>query len=467
VAVCAGLWLLALYPSTAWDANSYHLPAARFYVEQHRLTPVWPIRYPVFAEAQELLFAAVMMVGDTVDAQLVQAILCATVALALYTTARRHAPSAGPWAVALWLGSPLVLRLGTIGYIDVGLAAFATLSVLALDREGRGWAILGAALAGFAASSKYPGLFFVGLVGVTALVRRRHFWLVAAVATLVAAPWYLYVWHSTGNPVWPFAGSWLGLGPWSPADLAAQMSEMRSHGAHGLVDVLRLPWRLTLGQRALSPETAVSPFLWAALATVVFTARRDATVRRWTAIIVAFLAYWFVTPQVYRYLVPILPLVALTGAVSLALLVGERRYARAITALFLLPGLIWGVVELRGRGLPPATPAAQEAWLAARMPAYRGVRRAATGGGRVYQLGLEDYVLYAGDAVGELFGPWRYDRLLALKDAPQAFVDELAKMDVRWLVVQRFREPAMRVPAHPRLVLRQEDAGSAVYERLP
>jgi hypothetical protein len=304
-------------------------------------------------------------------------------------------------------------------------------------------------------------------VGLVVLLRRpRDLPRVVAVVLLVAAPWYVYIWHATGNPVWPFAGERLGLGPWSHADLAAQMTDLHAHGARGPLDLLLLPYRLIVTPGAFGPEETVSPLPWLALATAVVTFGRDPRLRRWLVIIGAYLVYWFATPQLYRYLVPILPLVALAGAVSLAALIPTVRLRHSLTVLWVLPGLLWAIHELAARGLPPTTPAARDRWLEARMPAYRGVRLAATAGGRVYQLGLEDYMVYAGDAVGDVFGPWRYDRLLAHGDGPQAFVDELDHMGVRWLVVQRFRAP-MYVPAHPRLALRHQDAGSAVFQLIP
>jgi hypothetical protein len=487
VGAFAILWLLTLYPSTsrAWDASSYHLPIAAGYVTQHRIEPAWALRYPVFSHAQELLFTLALLFGDDLDAQAIQALLAGVTALALFAAGRRLSPQAGPWAVALLLASPLVLWLASSAYVDLGLAAFVTLAVLAIDRfldEGSTrWLVLAAAFAGFAASSKYTGLFFVGALALF-LVERviagraqpRQLALYVAVALLVSAPWYVSSWQWVGDPVFPFGGVLFARGPWSADDLTRQLASMRSHGAgRSLGALVLLPLRLAFQQRPFFPEQAVSPLLFLALVPAVALARSEPCVRRWLYVIGGWLVFWFATVQMYRYLVPILPLAALAGAVGLsrlAALVGDRRGRRVapVAALLVAQGALWAGWELVQRGAPPATEAARDRWLAARMPAYHAVRFAAraAGGARLYQLDLEDYVRYAGDGViGDWFGPYRYARLLERSDEPAAFVDELARTGARWLVAPL---PAFRagvfVPTSARLVERYRDDAAAVYE---
>jgi hypothetical protein len=477
---CVLVAALALYPSTAWDANSYHLPSAAWFVERHRVSPAWSLRYPAFPQAHELLFALALLVGDQECAQLVQAIFCAIVALALYAAGRRRSVRAGAWAAALWLGSPLVLRLGSVAYIDVGLTAYGTLSVLALDRwrcdRQRGWLVLASAFAGFAASSKYLGLFFVAVVGVmvlAGLLRQRATWrdLLAASAVSLAtgAPWYVYVGWETGNPVFPFLGGVLGFGPWSAADLAAQMNEMRSHGiGRSLLAALTLPFRLAFLQRPFFPEVPVSPFPWVGLLPAAWVARRDPQLRRWVLIVVGYVACWFLGIQIYRYLLPALPLLALAGGVATAELIPTRRrwLAPVVAGLLIAFSAQWALTELWHRGAPPTTEEARAAWLAARMPAHRAVRFAASAaaGARLYQLELDEYVVCAGpDVVGDWFGPWRYARLLDRVHDADAFVTELAATGARWLVARA----DIPVPAHPRLPKRYADESAAVYQLLP
>jgi hypothetical protein len=481
-AACATLALLALYPSVRWDANSFHLPTAAWFVAHGEVTPAWSTRYPAFPGESEVLFALGLLFGDASCAQLVEAIFCAATALLLYAAGRRRSERAGAWAAALWLGSPLVISLGSIAYVDMGLTAFATASLLALDRwldEKRpGWLVLSTTLAGLAASTKYLGLFFAALVGVAALVevaRRRapaRAILLAALApAIVAAPWYAYVAHETGNPIFPFLGAWLGYGPWNAGDLALQMREMRAHGAgRSLVAVLALPFRLAFRQGLFAPEQPVSPFLWIGLLPAAWVARRDRAVRRWAIVVVVCVAGWFSGVQIYRYLVPSLPLLALAVAVSLAeLLPARRRLWAPLFALLLVgPGAAWVGLELYRRGAPPIGDAARDAWLAARMPAYRAVTfaRRAAAGDRVYQLYLEDYVYYAGsDVVGDFFGSWRYTVLLDQLGDAGAFADALENTGARFLVapLPRFRD-GPRVPESPRLVRRFSDENAVVYE---
>src|SRR4029077_7730917 len=121
----------------------------------------------------------------------------------------------GFWASALWISNPVVFSLASVAYVDMGLAAFAFFAVYASARwlrsEDPGWARVAGGFAGFAAATKYSGLFFVGLIAgalVLFLARRRAparrslFGFVAA-AALAGGAWYVLNVLWTGNPVWP------------------------------------------------------------------------------------------------------------------------------------------------------------------------------------------------------------------------------------------------------------------------
>jgi hypothetical protein len=274
--------------------------------------------------------------------------------------------------------------------------------------------------------------------------------------------------------VFPFLGATLGYGPWNAADLARQMDEMRSHGiGHSLVAALSLPFRLAFAQRPFFPELPVSPLPWIGLVPLIWVARRDREVRRWAVIVLAWIVCWFFGIQLYRYLLPALPLLSLAVAASLAELIPARRrwVAPVIAAALIGLGPAWAAWDLHGRGMVPITVEQRAAWLDARMPAHRAVRfvAAAARGQRVYQLQLEDYVVFAGpDVVGDWFGPWRYARLLDRLEDPEGFVRELAATGAHWLVapLPAFRG-AVKIPTHPRLVQRYADPAAVVYELTP
>ncbi len=60
-AVLVAVSVLVLYPSTAFDAPSYHLPLARDLVRQHGLVYDPFVRYSFFPQANEAMFAVMML----------------------------------------------------------------------------------------------------------------------------------------------------------------------------------------------------------------------------------------------------------------------------------------------------------------------------------------------------------------------------------------------------------------------
>src|ERR1700681_298876 len=86
------LALPALYPPSAFDATLYHLPFAKAFVETGGLPYLADRRFPVFPQANEILFAAVMLFGRDVAAQGVQLLATLLTAALLALWARRSFP---------------------------------------------------------------------------------------------------------------------------------------------------------------------------------------------------------------------------------------------------------------------------------------------------------------------------------------------------------------------------------------
>src|SRR5262249_28464309 len=133
------------------------------------------------------------------------------------------------WAAALWLGTPHVVWMASAAYVDLGLALQATAAIYAWTRAreqshgGAAWWAVAGACAGFAAATKYLGLFFVagGLVAALSAAwrGRRLVPLLAfgAAAAGASGPWYLRLVLETGNPLFPFYSRWFGGAIWDPA----------------------------------------------------------------------------------------------------------------------------------------------------------------------------------------------------------------------------------------------------------
>jgi len=420
----------ALYPPTAFDATMYHLPMAKAYAASGRIAPLPDLRFPVFPALDEVLFSGAMLLRDDVSAQLVETLFFGLAAAGIVTwTTRAAGRSPGLWSLALWSSSPAVLSLASIAYADMGLTTFAFFAVYAcarwLETRDSRWLRLAGAFAGFAAGAKYSGLLFVALVFATVLLRAPRGTKTRAgrdVLLFAAASggwWYASNLYWTGNPLWPFFGGLFGYRFWSRGDVASLLWSLHSYGnGRSLGALLRLPFRLALGRPPSEPGMAGVAFALLVLAIGVSARRR--LCRFPTAAAVAYVVFWFFTTQQPRFLLPVVPVACVLGALVLAALTensgrGSRRILRALVSL---GALVLAGRALLGEGrrlrLSPPLPVSleeREAYLEQlpSYPFYRELNRRYHAAYSIYALHDESMTYYCeGRHLGDWFGPQRY-----------------------------------------------------------
>ncbi|MBN2515138.1 MAG: phospholipid carrier-dependent glycosyltransferase [Deltaproteobacteria bacterium] len=128
----------------------------------------------------------------------------------------------------IFFSTPVIVRLSTTVYVDLGMAFFTTASVLAwIKWQSEGykdlkWFILSAVCMGLAAGSKYNALiawFFLNLMVVFYYSRDTRkglqavkFGVVFFVVTLfVVSPWFIKNYIQTGNPIYPLLNNLVGF----------------------------------------------------------------------------------------------------------------------------------------------------------------------------------------------------------------------------------------------------------------
>jgi hypothetical protein len=463
--------LLALYPPTAFDATMYHLPYARGFVESGGIPFLRDLRFPVFPQANEMLFALVMLFAPDLAAHGVQWLMTMLTAALVWAWGRdafadrSYGPAAGWLAAAVFLGSPIVAYLAGTAYIEAGLTLFATAAFYALRRWRLGgerrWLALAAVFAATAADVKYIGLFFVGVIGLAVLCgrlpRQRIPARLAAVAlfTLVGcavlAPWYGRIYAWTGNPFFPFFPQVFGGGPWAPLRFRSFLVHPNGAGAvpvvplgevlaSRLLALVRLPWDVAFERARYNGEPPFSPLFVAALPLALLAAFRDGRQRCLLGLAALYAFVCLGLPPDARYLVPALPWISLAAAGALLGLVawlGERRpvisrwgprwmraAAVALAVACFLPGWLYPFYRARLQGLPPLTPAGREAYLA-RQPLYPAVAFLNRTRGSAYTLWAyhaENMTYYArGRFEGDWIGLARFDRMLGGLRGPEDF----------------------------------------------
>lgn len=505
-----GITTLALYPADSFDGGMYHLPFAARFVAEGALVFMPEVRYPVFPQAGDMGFVLGLLVLDDVAARSTQVLpLLVTAGLLAAWGRSLSGPWAnwiGCWAAALWLGTPLAVRVGTQAYVDVSLALHVTASLWAWQRwseagsssRARFWLAICGLNLGFAAATKYLGLFFMLALGAATawfglLTARRRGWSwtpsslrsvtavlgLGAAVMLVALPWYGRIaWH-TGNPVFPFYTPIFGDNPWrhSHDDLLTAGPEIEAASGRtsvgGWGQVLGLQWRrmskdlgFLLGvpgaswwQRDLFQRQApLSPFFIFSVPWLLPAAWGSPVGRRGLGLVVAYSLFWLTSERDLRFLFPILPLLCLLSALAWGRLtrairwtllkagwtLSWRCWGRCWGLIFLLPGLLFAGHKLHERGPLPVTSDAQRRYLANQVPGYLllteiQAREAADHRG-VYTLGGEHLRYHSvGPIVGDWFGPNSYRSLLAAGETGAAELDRrLSRLGLCHLMV---REP--------------------------
>ena len=462
----------ALYPPTAFDATLYHLPMAKAYAAHGRIAPNPDLRFPVFPALGEVLFADAMLLCDDVSAQLVETLFFALLILGVASWATRAGGEpAAFWAVALWIANPVVFSLASVAYVDMGLTAFAFFAVYAcarfLESQDPGWALLAGTFAGFAAATKYSGLFFVVLVAGALAVRLALRALLVFLASAAASGGIWYVLNAlwTGNPVWPFFGRLFGLRFWNPNDVASLFWSLRSYGwGRSPLDLVRLPYRLVFDQPA--PQPRVLPLLFVFFPLAAWAAIRRRNLRWPVAASAAFVVFWFATTQQVRFLLPLVPLLAVLGACGMGA-AAERvpsawrrrsRVAVTVGMALLAAAALAFVLREAWTDLPvPTTVAERERYLERLMsyPFYRDLNQRLHGDDAVYAFHDENMRYYCeGRHLGDWFGPNRYADV-PLTTARDLY-DWLRKRGVSYLVVNQ----------RARVGLPIEDGSSPLFDRV-
>lgn len=265
-------------------------------------------------------------------------------------------------AVLMVASVPTAYHVAASAYIDIALASYITLAIYSLTRWWKtlenGWLILIAIFLGAALSAKLTTLFAIAAFALVILLRVRKAkdsepdglikilvsgFAALVFAGLIASPWYLRTWQQTGSPVFPFYLSvWPGEAPgWDVerSNLFQAMNSQYGGGVKTPLDYLATPWNLSV---IAQPEQAANfdgvlgvaflfglPFLiWALWK---FDMPIEAKIGVGVATVI--FSFWLFSSQQLRYLLPILPVLAIGIAVAVER-IAEKRSPLYMTAKY-------------------------------------------------------------------------------------------------------------------------------------
>ena len=336
VIVLAVLGALAPSSQNDWDGLSYHLAVPKIYLQHHAVAFLGWMSHSNFPFTLEMLYTAGLALGGQGAAKLFHTLSAVLVVLAMVAFGgahwkRRH----GTLAVVVLLSAPVVAWEATVAFNDIAAALFTLLSLYALinwwSERGERWLQVSAVMCGFALGVKMNALVLLAFLVVAAFYHRTASqreglaagmragaWLLV-VAAAVASPWYVksYLW--TGNPVYPFFYNLFDGKYWTAEAARVYRDEQLSFGmGRGPLQVLLAPWNLTMygaqfsnfPQRPLIYNT-IGPLFIAFLPGLAFLGRLERRVKFLLLYSAAALCAWFYLGQHMRYILPVLPAVAL------------------------------------------------------------------------------------------------------------------------------------------------------------
>jgi hypothetical protein len=473
-------WVIRpLGPSTGHDDISYHLPVARFYLEQGGLVVNEYLRYPLHTHSYNLLYSVALLREGTTMAQWVHG-------------ASGYLVMLGTWGVARhwfgWLGaviatiSLLFLEMFTdaLGnaYVDLGLTLFFTASVVVLvlweEYRRDAWFWLSAMLAGTMLGIKYSALVLGGLIGLIVIRLNRNLkqvLLFAGIATLFGCFWYIRSLLISGNPIHPFATEIFGNYIWTKEDIAGQWNDLGRHGIDKTpLNFLLLPWQLVTNPGSFHEAPGLVGWLIGLFYIGLLMFKRwSTTLRLLSLAALAYLVFWFSTSHVMRYLIPVMPLLALSVA-SMAKeltnllrtklmgwdrseeVIGELFFTRIGQCLVIIPiSMFWWDTLNEDLKRLPLSEIAQDQYLVRHRAGYEILQMAsshpAIGKGALLNFQfVSDRFYYEGELYGDWFGHYPFRQFLASKESgaigpasPRYFWEVLTENGIKGLVFSKTR----------------------------
>ena len=264
----------------------------------------------------------------------------------------------GNWGLLgflIFFSTPVVIRLSTTAYVDLGMVFFTTASVLAWikwqdeDYKYTKWLVLSAVCMGLAAGSKYNALiawFFLNLMVVYYYSRDTKKGLQSVkcgviffvITLLVVSPWFIKNYIQTGNPLFPLfdhffrflhhtGGAGGAVAATADSNWASSIFQRRGiMFGEGFWETFFVPIRIFFQGKDSSPQFfdgVLNPILIVMLP-FAFLKRDYSRDKTFFLLFSAFflLMACFLTIIRIRYILPIIPLMAILSVMGIRNLVG-------------------------------------------------------------------------------------------------------------------------------------------------
>ena len=238
-------------------------------------------------------------------------------------------------SVGILISSPLFVWEMRTAHTELGLTLYIFLSLAAalvwLQGRERSWLIASVYFLGFSQGTKYHALFALcALACVVAVaqwcegrkVREAVYsgGRIAAFAALGLLPWMVGNAIHARNPLFPFLNGVFGSPYWDASLTRIGLHEMTDSGValapENTWQILTLPWQMMVNDDGRFHGN-IGPFYLILIPLLIFGRRPSREVWRILGFCCVYGLFWLITGQHTRYLLPLLPGLALVSASAL------------------------------------------------------------------------------------------------------------------------------------------------------
>jgi hypothetical protein len=346
-------FLLVLTPAIGKDALIYHLAVPKLFLKHHGIYFIPGNIFAHYPLNSEMLYAVGLALRGDVLAKGIHFVMALSILLGMWQFARHHISEVPciPIALLVFYSIPSVFATSHMAYNDLTISFYAFLAVYAFvnwfGRRQDAWLILCGLLSGVAVSTKYTALLlpFLGCLGILWACRRNRAsgqrvlrlllgYILCTV--VVGSPFYIKNWIMTGNPFYPFLyGIFDGRG-WDPEQARLYDLFVNSLGmGRGLLDYLLLPWNVSVNAKMHSPQFdgILGPVFILTLPFAIGMRKIALSAKIAMAYCLFTFMFWASSAQQIRYLIPVLPFLAIMTAYVLSYYRRRRAVFGVLTVL--------------------------------------------------------------------------------------------------------------------------------------
>ena len=286
---------LASVPPVSRDALTHHLAVPKMYLDHGGIYEIPHLKFSYYPMNLDLLYMVPLYFNNDILPKFIHFGFALSTAMMLFVYMSRRLHIVYAYAGSLFfLTIPVIVRLSSTVYVDLGLISFLFAALLFLfrwiEKDFRAkYLLICAIFCGLAMGTKYNGLvgFFLLVMFVAFVYSRYHGhqalyeakcigWtiLFIVVALLIFSPWMIRNFAWTGNPVYPLYKSIFNSENISENNDSKVFIEERPHMSHiqirrqiykeSWMEIVAIPLRVFFQGRDDSPkyfDGKTSPFL--------------------------------------------------------------------------------------------------------------------------------------------------------------------------------------------------------------